>query len=70
MDYEKAKKILDLKKNFTYQELKKAYHLKALQYHPDKNPNEGEKFKSIQEAYEFLQENHTLKLLVKPFPKR
>ncbi len=49
--------ILEVGKNASAEEIKKAYRKKALQYHPDKNPGDKsaeEKFKEAAEAYEVL----------------
>lgn len=49
--------ILDVSKNASADEIKKAYRKKAIQYHPDKNPGDKaaeEKFKEAAEAYEVL----------------
>jgi DnaJ-class molecular chaperone len=48
-------KVLDIKRNASIKTIKKAYHEKALKYHPDKNPQaDVKKFHEIQTAYEIL----------------
>jgi curved DNA-binding protein CbpA len=59
-------KILGLKRNTTLEEIRKSYRKLVLLYHPDKNINKTkkeqevaeQKFKQVQEAYEYLQKNH------------
>ena len=49
--------ILDIGKNASKEEIKKAYRQMAMKYHPDKNPDDKEaeeKFKEAAEAYEVL----------------
>jgi len=63
MEYKEAFKILNIDlnetdyKDITHEFLKKKYHKQALLYHPDKNGNtleSNEKFKKINEAYDYL----------------
>lgn len=47
-------KILNVDKNATQEQIKKAYRKQALKYHPDKSKDNGETFKKINEAYSVL----------------
>lgn len=57
MDYKDYYKVLGVDKKASTDEIKKAYRKLAMQYHPDRNPNDKtaeEKFKDINEANEVL----------------
>ena len=54
---QKARELLNLKYNYTLDELKKNYRLLALKHHPDKNENSEESceiFKEVNNAYLYL----------------
>jgi DnaJ-class molecular chaperone len=54
---QKAREVLNLKYNYTLEELKKNYRLLALKHHPDKNANSEESceiFKEVNSAYLYL----------------
>ena len=61
MDFNKACCILEIYGDFNENELRKAYRIKALKWHPDKNINNKDeakyKFQEINDAYKYLLEN-------------
>ena len=58
MDFNTACINLDINSTFSQEQLKKQYRIMALKNHPDKHPNNidyyTEKFKQINESYEYL----------------
>lgn len=62
MDFDTAYNILNLdpREDYTIREIRKKYHILALEFHPDKNKNKNsgihvnEKFQKITEAYELI----------------
>ncbi|HLO31986.1 MAG TPA: J domain-containing protein [Anaerolineales bacterium] len=57
MDYKDYYKTLGVERNASEDEIRKAYRKLAMQYHPDRNPNDKqaeERFKEINEAYQVL----------------
>jgi len=49
-------KILEVQENATEDDIKKSYRNLSKKYHPDVNPDGGEKFREINEAYEVLKD--------------
>ena len=57
MDYKDYYKTLGVERNASEEDIRKAYRKLAMQYHPDRNPNDQqaeERFKEINEAYQVL----------------
>lgn len=50
----KSHEILEVDEDADDTEIKQAFRKKALQTHPDKIGGDGEEFKRVREAYEFL----------------
>lgn len=51
--------LLGVERNVSEEDLKRAYRKKAIQLHPDKNPDDpdaNERFVELQEAYEILRD--------------
>ena len=60
MDYKDYYKILGVERKASEEEIRKAYRKLAMQYHPDRNPNNKqaeERFKEINEAYQVLSDS-------------
>jgi len=60
MDYKDYYKVLGVERNASEDDIRKAYRKLAMQYHPDRNPNDKqaeELFKEINEAYQVLSDS-------------
>ncbi len=60
MDYKDYYKILGVERKASADDIRKAYRKLALQYHPDRNPNNKaaeDRFKEINEAYQVLSDS-------------
>ena len=60
MDYKDYYQVLGISRKANKDEIRKAYRKLAMQYHPDKNPDDKqaeERFKEINEAYQVLKDS-------------
>lgn len=60
MDYKDYYKILGVERKASQEDIRKAYRKLAMQYHPDRNPNDKQaedRFKEINEAYQVLSDS-------------
>jgi curved DNA-binding protein CbpA len=58
MDVHSHFQVLGLKRGASEGDMRKAYHRKALELHPDRNPTGADAFKRIHSAYEALQKHY------------
>nr|WP_241393544.1 DnaJ domain-containing protein [Clostridium saccharobutylicum] len=66
-------KILNISKNATNDEIKKAFRSLAKKYHPDRNQDDKEslrKFQEVNEAYEILSKEDSRKNMTKKYLKK
>lgn len=61
LNKKQAYEVLGLEQDSPFEVVKKKYRLLALKYHPDKNPEAGEKFKQISAAYALLSDYYNNK---------
>ena len=54
MNKKNACEILDLPLNYTPEQLKKQYHIKALRWHPDKNKIQKKQLKSFKKLQKLI----------------
>ena len=64
MSYDYYYNILNLSKNATLNDIKKAYRQLSIKFHPDKNKNcDPEQFNKINEAYSKLLDKYNIGFL-------
>lgn len=59
--------VLGVSKDADDKEIKKAFRKKAMEFHPDRNPNDKvaeEKFKEVNEAYEHISDPQREQLMI------
>eukprot|EP01120_Amphizonella_sp_Union-15-10_P010356 TRINITY_DN412_c0_g7_i1.p1 TRINITY_DN412_c0_g7~~TRINITY_DN412_c0_g7_i1.p1 ORF type:complete len:445 (+),score=97.07 TRINITY_DN412_c0_g7_i1:48-1382(+) len=54
--------VLGVDRKSTKEEIKKAYRKLAMEFHPDRNPSAGDKFKEVSEAYSVLSDDEKRKM--------
>ena len=77
MQFKDYYQILNVSRDASDQDIKKAFRRLAVKYHPDRNPDNeqeaGEKFKEINEAYEVLRDEQRRRqydMLLSGYPRR
>jgi molecular chaperone DnaJ len=67
VNLKEAYKVLEADSNISDEDLKSHYKKLAVKYHPDVYKEDPEKFKKINEAYQFIQENKQQEVSQNPF---